>query len=161
VAQKRPTEEDRVEAIRCLLEGVAGAIDAVDLAASVAHLHPNNNTFPGEIFMGLAADALELAGIDRGSPIQLEDLCSRFLPEVEFKGKQNQRMSYAIFTSAALQAGLEPDLLEEVIWWPDEYWRYALYAAVALMRASAEHQGIPVESLARQLADQHHIDRSP
>lgn len=25
-------------------------------------LHPKNNTFPGEVFMELAADALEIAG---------------------------------------------------------------------------------------------------
>ena len=160
MAQKQPTERDRVEAIRRLLEGLAGGVDAVDLAASVADLHPKNNTFPGEVFMGLAADALELAGIDRASPIELEGFTARFLPEVAFKGKQNRRISYAVFTSASLRAGLEPDRLDEVVWWPDDYWRYALYAAVALIRATAEHQGVSVEELARQLADHHQMQLS-
>ena len=76
-----------------LLVGLADGVDLFELAGSVADLHPKSNTFPGEVFMGLAADALE-------------------------------------------------------IWWgADDYWRYALYAAVALIRASADKQGVPVARL--------------
>ncbi|MCP4106521.1 MAG: hypothetical protein GY749_13470 [Desulfobacteraceae bacterium] len=158
VAPSRPTEQDRVEAIRRLLAGMTAGSGAVELTASVGDLHPENNTFPGEVFMGLAADALEVAGIGRTNPILFADLCSRFLPEVEFRGKENRKIRYAVFAATALRAGLDPDVLEEVSWWPDNYWRYALYATVALIRASADHQQVPVADLARQLADLHGIE---
>ncbi len=36
---------------------------------------------------------------------------------------------------AALNGGLEADLLDEVVWWrTDDFWQYALYAAVALVQ---------------------------
>jgi hypothetical protein len=35
-------------------------------------------------------------------------------------------------------AGTEPDLLDEVAWWQaDDFWQYAMYAAVAYIRAAA------------------------
>jgi hypothetical protein len=44
------------------------------------------------------------------------------------------------------------------MWWQaDDYWRYALYAAVALIRAGADHQAIPVVELVERLADRHDI----
>ena len=34
-------------------------------------------------------------------------------------------------------AGLSPDLLDEVAWWQtDDFWQYALYAAIAYIRAA-------------------------
>ncbi|MCL1693158.1 MAG: hypothetical protein M3096_05705, partial [Actinomycetia bacterium] len=54
---------------------------------------------------------------------------------------------------ASVRGGLEPDLLDEVYWWgADDYWRYALYAAVALIRAGAERRGISTAQMAEQLA---------
>ena len=153
MAVKRPTEQDRAEALRRLLVGLADGADAVDIAASIADLHPKNNTFPGEVFMELSADVLELTTVERTSPLRYENLCSRFLPEVELKGKENRRIQYAILTSASLRGGLEPDLLDEVIWWPDDYWRYALYATVALIRACADRQEVLIVDLVHQLAD--------
>ncbi len=48
MARKPPTEEDHREAMRRLLTGMAAGDDAIDLVASVADLHPKNDTFPGE-----------------------------------------------------------------------------------------------------------------
>ena len=61
MARKRPTEEDRDEALRRVLSGLVDGADVFELAASVADLHPKNDTFPGEVFMGLAADAMDMA----------------------------------------------------------------------------------------------------
>jgi hypothetical protein len=37
------------------------------------------------------------------------------------------------------------DLLEEVAWWQtDDFWQYALFAAVAYIRAAASRAGVPV-----------------
>ena len=159
---RRPTEDDRVEAVRRLLSGLENGADAHELATAVAGLHPQNNTFPGEVFMELAADALDLAGINRDTAIPYEGLLEAHLPECQFRGRENRKIQYAILTSAALRAGLEPDLLDEVVWWgTDDYWRYALFAAVGLIRAAAAQQGIPTPRLARQLAQRHGIaDRS-
>lgn len=57
--QKGPTAEDRATAIRVALSGIAGGLDLGDIAARLAPLHPKNNTFPGEVLLELAADAIE------------------------------------------------------------------------------------------------------
>ena len=158
MARKPPTEEDRREAMRRLLTGMAAGDDAIDLAASVTDLHPKNDTFPGEVFMELAADALEVANVGRDEPIPYEGLRETHLSECEFRGRENRKIQYAILTSASVRGGLEPDLLDEVTWWrTDDYWRYALYAAVALIRASATHAGVPVARLLEQLAERHGV----
>jgi hypothetical protein len=76
------------------------------------------------------------------------------LHEREFRGKDNRRIQYAILTSASVRGGLEPDLLDEVVWWyTGDYRRYALYAAVALIRAGADRQSITIARMVEQLAD--------
>ncbi len=158
MAQKRPTEDDHRQALHRLLDGLATNTDLFDIVASVADLHPKNNTFPGEVFMGLAADTLELVDATREHPISYEGLRETFLPECTFRGRDNRKIQYAIFSGASLRGGLEPDLLDEVIWWnSDDYWRYALFAAVALIRAGAQHQGVPVARIVEQLAELHGV----
>lgn len=158
---RRPTEDDRVEAIRRLLSGLENGSDAHELAAAVVDLHPKNNTFPGEVFMALAADAFDVAGINRDTAISYEGLLET-LPECQFRGRDNRKIQYAILTSAASRAGLKPDLLDEVMWWrTDDYWRYALFAAVGLIRVAAARQGIPTPRLARQLAERHGVASPP
>jgi len=155
---RRPTEEDRIEAIRRLLGGLVEGSDAHQLAAAVADLHPKNNTFPGEVFMELAADAFEIADISRDTSTPYEGLREAHLPECSFRGRENRKIQYAILTSAAYRAGLKPDLLDEVGWCHnDDYWRYALFATVGLIRAGADLQGIPAAQLARQIAEHHGI----
>ncbi|MCP4228285.1 MAG: hypothetical protein GY773_33460 [Actinomycetia bacterium] len=58
---------------------------------------------------------------------------------------------------ASLRGGLDPDVLDEVIYWNDDYWRYGLWASIALIRASAAKAGIPVADLARRLAHRLHL----
>ena len=136
--------------------------DAHELAVAVADLHPKNNTFPGEVFMELAADAFDVGGVARDTAIPYEGLLEAHLPECKLRGRENRKIQYAILTSAALRAGLKPDLLDEVIWWrTDDYWRYALFAAVGLIRAAAAQQGIPAARLARHLAERHGVADRP
>lgn len=119
-----------------------------ELTASVADLHPKHNTFPGEVFMELAADAT------RNDPIPYEGLRETYLPECEFRGRDNRRIQFAILASASVRGGLEPDLLDEVAWWrADDYWRYALCAAVALIRAGVERQGVTIAEMIERLAE--------
>jgi hypothetical protein len=49
---------------------------------------------------------------------------------------------------------VEPDLLDEAGWWrADDYWQYALFAAVALIRVGAERQSLTIARVVEQLAD--------
>ena len=57
MAKRRPTAEDRRDAIRTALAGVAGGVELGPLLRELEPLHPRNNTFPGEVLLELAADA--------------------------------------------------------------------------------------------------------
>jgi hypothetical protein len=152
-ARKRPTREDTVTARRVLLDGLARDADIFDLVSELAPLHPRNNTFPGEVFLHLAADALDWCAASRADPLPLERLRERFLPECTFRGRQNAKLQYAVLAAAAIHGGTEPDLLDEVAWWQaDDSWQYALFAAVAYVRAAASRAGVPVQQACQDLA---------
>lgn len=60
--------------------------------------------------------------------------------------------------AGAIAGGLEPDLLDEARWWTrDDFWRYGLLTAVALIRASAVARGIAVEHVVAELAERHQV----
>ena len=137
---------------RALLDGLARDADIFEVLSGLASLHPRNDTFPGEVFLHLAADALEWCGASRADPLPLEGLRERFLPERTFRGRQNTKFQYAVLAAAALHGGTEPDLLDEVAWWQaDDFWQYALFAAVAYIRAAASRAGVPVRQACQDL----------
>jgi hypothetical protein len=150
--RKRPTAEDAMTARRALLDGLARDADIAELLSELAPLHPRNDTFPGEVFLHLAADALEWCEASRAEPLPLEGLCERFLPEATFRGRQNAKLQYAVLAAAAVHGGTEPDLLEEVAYWQaDDFWQYAMYATVAYIRAAASRAGVPVRQACQDL----------
>ena len=151
---------DPTEAIRRLLSGLSRGLDANELVVAIADMHPSRDTFPGEVFMTLAADALDLAGVARLKPIHEAQLLPVHLPEVEFRGKENRRIQYAVLTAFAVHGGLEPNLLDDVTFWIDDYWQYALFAAVAIIRAGAAAKAIAVEPLLTDLAARHSVEIS-
>ena len=109
----------------------------------------------------LAADAFDAAGVSRDGPIPYESLREVHLPECGFRGRENRKIQYAILTSAARRAGLEPDLLDEIIWWrTDDYWRYALFAAVAIIRACSARSDNTVPEFVERLAQIHSLELS-
>jgi hypothetical protein len=137
---------------RVLLDGLARDADIFEVLSGLAPLHPRNDTFPGEVFLDLAADALEWCGASRADPLPLEGLRERFLPECAFRGRQNAKLQYAVLVAAAVHGGTEPDLLEEVaMWQTDDFWQYAMYAAVACIRAAANRAGVPVHQVCQDL----------
>ncbi len=151
-ARKRPTPEDTVTARRILLDGMAREADVPGLVTELAALHPRNDTFPGEVFLRLAADALDWCGASREQPLTPEGIWERHLPECTVRGRQNKKLQYAILAAAALHGGTEPDLLDEVAWWQsDDFWQYALYAAVAYIRAAAHRAGVSVSQACQEL----------
>ena len=151
-ARKRPTPDDTVTARRVLLDGLARDADIFELVSELAPLHPRDNTFPGEVFIRVAADALDWCGASRADPLPLEGLRERFLPECTFRGRENRKLQYAVLAAAALHGGTEPDLLDEVVWWrTDDFWQYALFAAVAYIRAAASRADVPVHQACQDL----------
>ena len=152
-ARRRPTREDTASARQTLLDGLADDVDIFALASELAPLHPRDNTFPGEVFLRLAADALDWCGAGRADPLPLEGLRGRFVPECTFRGRQLRKLQYAVLAAAALHGGTDPDLLDEVAWWQsDDFWQYALFAAVAYIRAAASRAGVPVRQACQDLA---------
>ena len=104
------------------------------------------------MFLHVAADALDWCRASRANPLPLEGLRERFLPECTFRGGQNTKLQYAVLAAAALHGGAEPDLLDEVAWWQtDDFWHYALFAAVAYIRAAASRKGVPVRQACQDL----------
>jgi hypothetical protein len=151
-ARKRPTAEDAVTARRVLLDTLSRDGDVFELAGELAALHPGNNTFPGEVFLGVAADALDNCGASRADPLRLERLREQFLPECAFRGRDSKKFQYAVLAAAAVHGGTEPDMLDEISWWQtDDFWRYALFAAVACIRAAASRAGVPVPQACQDL----------
>jgi hypothetical protein len=150
--RKRPTLEDAAAARCALLDGLVRDADLFEVPNELASLHPRNDTFPGEVFLHLAADALKWCGASRAEPLPLDGVRERFLPECAFRGRQNAKLQYAVLAAAAIHGGTEPDLLDEFAsWQTDDFWQYAIYAAVAYVRAAASRAGVPVRQACQEL----------
>jgi hypothetical protein len=143
-----PTKEDAIAAVDLLLTALENESDVLDALDAIGPLHPQDNTFPGELFMRLAADALIEGGVAQSNPISQEGIVSTYLPECEFRGKNNQKLRFALLAAAATHAGVEVDLLDEVSYWgSDDFWRYAGLAAVAWVRVVADQRSISLPEL--------------
>ncbi len=148
----KPTEEEARQAVEVLLRAVETGEDIFDAFDEVRPLHPRDNTFPGEVFVALAADALAEGGVSRDRPVSEEGLVERYLPECQFRGRDNRKIRYAVMVAAAVHGGIELDLLEEVAYWAtDDFWSYAGLAAVAWARAVADQRGIGLADLCTRL----------
>jgi len=125
-----------------------------ELSKAVADLHPRDNTFPGEVFISVAVKALDAAGADRDTPVAYEGLREKYLAECRFRGRDNRKIQFAVLAIGATRGGIEPDLLDEVVWWQtDDFWWFALAAAVAIIRSCAERLGEPVPAFVARLAE--------
>jgi hypothetical protein len=157
-----PSDEDYDSAARLSLLGVTAGEDAdVDsIMEQLAVLHPRNNTFPAEVLLELAAEAIEESGASPADPIQYEGMRDRLLPEYHFRGKSQQHKShYALMAAAMIRAGVYPDLLDEAYGWGiEDMWRYAFYALVLYARVAAERTGRSLEDIATALAGRRGID---
>src|ERR1700685_127981 len=67
-ARKRPTPEDAAAARRILLDGMARDGEVSELVGGLAPLHPRDDPFPGEVFLQIAADALDWCEASRADP---------------------------------------------------------------------------------------------
>jgi hypothetical protein len=155
-----PTDEDYDKAARLGLFALIGDQDADSIVEQLAVLHPLHNTFPAEVLLELAADAIEESGASPANPIQYEGMRDLHLPEYAFRGKYQQHKShYALMAAAMIRAGVYPDLLDEADGWGiDDMWEFAFYALVLYGRAAAERTGQPLEAIAGAIAQRRGID---
>ena len=88
-----------------LLDGLARDAGIFELVSELAPLHPRDNTFTGEVFLHLAADALDWCGASRSGPLALEGLREQFLPEYTFRGRQIRSSSTRCWPRRPSMAG--------------------------------------------------------
>lgn len=158
----RPSDDDRVDARRRFLAAVRRGEHADQLVLEAYQQHPRNDTFPGEVYLTIGADALILAGYRQDDPLPQDGLAATWLPEVQYRGRNNAKLRFAILACAARAGGLDVDLLDEVVWWgTDNYYEYAACAALALIRAAADRLDVDVAEFARRLADETGVAAPP
>jgi hypothetical protein len=64
-----------------LLDGLARGMGMSELVRELAPSHPRNDTFPGEVFLRIGADALDWCWASRADPVALDGMRERHLPE--------------------------------------------------------------------------------
>jgi len=152
---KQPTPEDRSDAIRVALTGLASGVPSEEILSKLGALHIRHNTFPAEELLELASDAIEESGVTPADPIDCEGVRERFLADYPFSGKtQHHKSKYAISAAAMIHGGVYPDLLDDAAWWEaDDLWVYSFFAFLLYVRVAAERTGPSVEQVARSIAD--------
>jgi hypothetical protein len=159
VPRRRPTDDDRREAVETALNGLAHGDDLGDVADRLAPLHPPHNTFPGEVLLDLAADAIGVSGASRQSLLEFEGIRDRYLPDgIAHTKAQHHKSKYALRAAAMLHGGVDPGLLDEIQWWrTDDLWYWSLEAVATYVRAAADRTGQSVASICRRIADERDI----
>lgn len=108
--------------------------------------------------MEVAILAMDLADVEQRN-LPYEDLLVHHLGDYEFRGRGAQKIKFAILATGAARGGIDPDLLEEIIWWrTDDFWSYALGAAVAIIDACADKQSVPIPKFVSKLAGRLDVD---
>ncbi len=127
---KQPTPENRSDAIRIALAGLASGEQSEAILSKLGVLHIRHNTFPAEELLELASDAIEESGATPADPIDSEGIRERFLSDHPFSGKtQHFKSKYAISAAAMIHGGVYPDLLDDAAWWEaDDLWVYSFFA---------------------------------
>jgi len=159
---KQPIPEDRSDAIRVALSGLASGEPSDEILFKLSTLHIRYNTFPAEELLELASEAIDESGATPANPIDLEGIRERFLPEHPFSGKtQHFKSKYAISAAAMIHGGVYPDLLDDAAWWQgDDLWRYSFFALLIYVRVAAERSGQSVEVVARSIAGRSGVNLS-
>ena len=154
-----PTAEDRLIVIRRALTGLAGEKAIEDVAVDLAPLHPEHDTFPAEVLLELAADALEISGASRHDPVQYDGIRERVLVEHEFRSRtEHHKSHYALRAATMIRAGVAPDLLAEVSWWhTNDLWIWSWYALVIFARVATERTGDDISMICAAIAARHGV----
>jgi hypothetical protein len=160
VPRRQPTEEDHRAATVIALVGVSRGDELGEIARRLEPLHPQNDTFPSEVLLGLAADAIDESGATRHEPLDSEQMRKRYLPESRAHTKaQYYKSDFCVRAAAMIRGGVDPALLDEAAWWQqDDLWWWSLEAFVIYARAAAERAGVPAPEVCERIARRHGVD---
>ena len=155
-----PTDANHADAVRVGLLGLKTDQDLDEIMRQLAELHLRNNTFPAEVLLELAAEAIGESGASPSEPIEYEGIRDRYLPEYSFRGKSQQHKShYALMAAAMIRASVYPDLLDEAHGWGiEDMWEYAFYALVVYARIAAERSGRTPEAVVTAIAERRGVE---
>jgi hypothetical protein len=147
------------QAQTAVLAGLVRGDDVHELVLAAAVSHVRGWFTPDVALLELAVTALDMTVASGSEPLEYEGLRERLLPEVTFRGRVEHRNSqYALYAAACMRGGLQPDLLGDAGWWQTPLFEYAVFALVIYCRAAAERLGVPVDEVARRIADRHELD---
>ena len=100
--RRSPTPQEAHDATARLLLALEAGTDIIDALDDISPLHPTNDTFPGEVFLQLAARAMAEGEVSPATPISETGLIDAHLPECEFRGRDNHKIRYALLAAAAI-----------------------------------------------------------
>ena len=163
VVARHPAPADPDEVIGIVLAGIIDGTELGAIAAQLEPLHPPRNTFPAEVLLELAADAIEASGASRTDPIDTERIRQRLLPEDRADTRASRyKVEFAIRAAAMIRAGVDPALLDHTGGWSgDDLWFWSLEALIVYVRAAAEHTGTTPAEICHQIADRHGVVLGP
>jgi hypothetical protein len=146
-ARRRPTDDDRHEAIETALNGFAGGDDPGDVAACLAAIA----SAPQHVSRRIAARPRRRCDRRlRQPPLEFEDVRERYLADgIAHTKAQQHKSEFALRAAAMLHGGVDPGLLDEVQWWrTDDLWYWSLEGLAAYVRAAADRSRQSAESAA-------------
>jgi hypothetical protein len=142
-----------VQAQRALLDGLRRGDDLDDLERAVRRSKTNTFT-PDVAVLQVGVAAMDLAGVDRNTPIAKADLITLHLKEINFRNQRalQERTTYALNIIAVMRGGLESDILHDMYWWQTrDIVKYAVIASTAYVRACAHRRQQPVQQFVDDL----------
>lgn len=110
LAQQLLEAGDRTTATRVALSGIADDLELGEIAARLAPLHPKNNTFPAQVLLELAADAIDESGASRQHPVRRHPQAPPSRRPGPHTNAQHHKAEDAVRAGAMFRAGVDPGL---------------------------------------------------
>ena len=70
---------------------------------------------------------------------------------------QHRNSQYALYATACIRGGVQPDLANDAGWWNTRLWICAVSALLIYSQAAAERSDLTVEQVASELARRHNL----
>ncbi len=109
--------------MRVVLDGLASGRDLDEIAGDLRRVWDEPSGFPGDVLLGLAAEAFLAVGATPRQPLPIDRIDERFLPECPTRGNVGHQKR-----------------------------RFAVHSAI-LLRAAAERREVPVEAVCAEVSE--------